>query len=253
MGKIRKVPRDPRMPGPAPYITVEEMRRNPALIDELSPGEAEGGPRYYRGTVPGLALKYFKKDWKILDCGAMYGRFVQYLLDEGFTDVHAIDFADMLRYGDRSKFTFSAVDMNTEAFPFPDASFDAVTAWGLPEHMENPFHFLREVHRVLKPEGLYIITFPNIEHIVTRLFFFLKGDMRNYEAHNNHIIIYPRGIFTKSYGRYFDIVEKTYMDINVSLPPYPLFRFISKFLPVSNLFGNHVVYVLRKKPFVPYA
>jgi len=45
--------------------------------------------------------------------------------------------------------------------PFPDESFDVVTATALIEHVDNPAKMLNEVHRILRPGGLVIITTPD--------------------------------------------------------------------------------------------
>ena len=248
--KIEKLKRGEK-PGPFPFVTIGELRRNPALID--TPWKIDNDPRWGRGTVPELALKYYQKDGVILDCGAWFGRFIRFLQQQGYKKLHAVDFADFVSTADRSNVTIHAVDMNIEPLPYPDNFFDGVTAWGFPEHLENPHYFIREVHRVLKPGGIYICSFPNVEHLQTRLVLLKTGELRNYEAQNNHIMAYPPGIFAKSHLRYFDVVEKTFMRPHLSLPPYGFFRWLSKFLPNNKWFGDHVVYVLRKKPFVAWA
>lgn len=53
---------------------------------------------------------------------------------------------------------------------FLDDSFDAVTAHHVIEHMHDPFGFLREVLRILKPDGKLVVTTPNIESWGHRLF-----------------------------------------------------------------------------------
>ncbi|HEX4347236.1 MAG TPA: class I SAM-dependent methyltransferase [Vicinamibacterales bacterium] len=53
-----------------------------------------------------------------------------------------------------------------------DASFDLVLSVEGVEHLENPHAFLGEIHRVLKPGGLCIVTTPNIVSIRSRLRFF---------------------------------------------------------------------------------
>ena len=51
--------------------------------------------------------------------------------------------------------------------PYPDASFDAVVASGVVEHVPFDYESLKELNRVLRPEGRLIVTYlPNITSIV---------------------------------------------------------------------------------------
>jgi len=250
--KIEKLKRGEK-PGRFPFVSVAELCSNPTLI-ELSDKEKDWDSRYGRGTDEATALKYLTdKNANIVDYGCLFGRFLRDLQHKGFTNLHGIELVDVLDEVDRTNVKFNMVDVSTEAIPYPDNFFDAATSWGFLEHLENPHHFIREVHRTLKNDGLFICTFPNVEHLQTRLVFLKTGEMRSYEAHNNHIAIYSPGIFAKSFLRYFDIVEQTYFRPHLSFPPYGLFKQISKHLPNSKLFGDYAVYVLRKKPFVPFS
>ncbi len=69
---------------------------------------------------------------------------------------------------------FRQVDLNAR-LPWPDASFDLVVSVEGIEHLENRFHFLREMHRLLRPEGLLVITTPNIASLRSRVRFFGSG------------------------------------------------------------------------------
>jgi len=58
----------------------------------------------------------------------------------------------------------------------PDAGFDVVTAWHSFEHMRDPFAAMREVRRILKPGGLFIMAVPNRHNrLMALLYRLLKG------------------------------------------------------------------------------
>lgn len=66
------------------------------------------------------------------------------------------------------------IDLNGH-WPFDDESFDHVVAIEGIEHLENPWHFVREAKRVLKDGGSLVITTPNILTIKSRLSYLLYG------------------------------------------------------------------------------
>lgn len=48
-------------------------------------------------------------------------------------------------------------------------SFDVVTLWDVLEHTTDPKSVLEECHRILKPNGLLVVSYPDIESLVARL------------------------------------------------------------------------------------
>lgn len=70
----------------------------------------------------------------------------------------------------------------TRAFPFADASFDAVLFLDVLEHLEPRLDVLREIRRVLKPQGRLLVSAPNRDTSWRRrlrragLFAFSDGD-----------------------------------------------------------------------------
>ena len=51
---------------------------------------------------------------------------------------------------------------NIEALPFAPASFDLVTANNVMEHVREPESVLREVRRILAPNGVFLFHTPNL-------------------------------------------------------------------------------------------
>lgn len=50
-----------------------------------------------------------------------------------------------------------------------DASFDVVTLWDVLEHTPDPAAVLRECRRLLKPDGLLVVNYPDIRSLIARL------------------------------------------------------------------------------------
>jgi SAM-dependent methyltransferase len=108
---------------------------------------------------------------KVLDspCGA--GAMVLSLAAQGFEAWGAdIEPAAQRALGGH----FRYADLNHE-LPWPDATFDALFSIEGIEHLESRFNFLREANRVLKPQGLLIITTPNIVALRSRVRFLGSG------------------------------------------------------------------------------
>jgi glycosyltransferase involved in cell wall biosynthesis/SAM-dependent methyltransferase len=65
--------------------------------------------------------------------------------------------------GEELLFPMQNVDVERDRFPYPDEYFDVALCCELIEHLtEDPMHMLVELNRVLKWDGLLILTTPNI-------------------------------------------------------------------------------------------
>ena len=82
--------------------------------------------------------------------------------------------------------------------PFDDGSFDAITSFETLEHLEDRNGFLRELRRVLAPEGLCIISTPNANH--TRP---VNGKPRN----PFHVFEYNPAELLTELGQHFGQIE----------------------------------------------
>lgn len=99
----------------------------------------------------------------VLDIGCAAGAEIEPLLGRGF-QVVGIDYSPEMirfaqqRYGARNDVHFCRAD--AESLPFPDASVDHVVCLGVFEYLSTYERSLDEIHRVLRPGGLVIISVP---------------------------------------------------------------------------------------------
>jgi methionine biosynthesis protein MetW len=108
---------------------------------------------------------------RILDVGCGDGNF-SVLLQEACKakEVYGIDISDKgVESARKNGVNAFQLDIDEENFPFEDDYFDAIFAGEVIEHLFDTDHFLDEVHRVLKPEGTFVLTTPNLAWWVNRL------------------------------------------------------------------------------------
>lgn len=70
------------------------------------------------------------------------------------------------RTGARRIMPFREFNAERDDFPYEDARFDVIVNCDAIEHLLcNPVHMLAECHRVLKPDGVMVVTTPNVLRI----------------------------------------------------------------------------------------
>lgn len=98
------------------------------------------------------------KGKKVLDVGAGTGRLSLELFKEG-ADVVAFDVSEkMLEELRRKNPKIYTVVGEAESLPFPHDTFDIVTAAFLVVHLKDPTRFFDQVYRVLKNDGIFVVT-----------------------------------------------------------------------------------------------
>ncbi|HOX08618.1 MAG TPA: methyltransferase domain-containing protein [Planctomycetota bacterium] len=110
----------------------------------------------------------------MLDASAGHGNSTQALLDLGM-QVTATGYRQERpsRMPAAAEF-IGGVDLNAR-WPFPDGSFDGIHMQEVIEHLENPAHAVRECARVLKPDGVLVLSTPNMLNAASRVRFLLSG------------------------------------------------------------------------------
>lgn len=79
----------------------------------------------------------------------------------------SVDYADLKTGEKRSEsFNFQYFNIENDSFPYTDDSFDLVIFAEIIEHLLNdPCKVLREIKRILKPNGTLILTTPNVARL----------------------------------------------------------------------------------------
>ncbi len=105
---------------------------------------------------------------KLLDIGCENGSFALRLKLLGY-DVYGLEIRSAEAKEARKKGIKAFVGSAEETFPFPDNFFNAVYAGDVIEHLYDTDFFIREVRRVLKLGGVFIVTTPNLASLYNRI------------------------------------------------------------------------------------
>ena len=110
-----------------------------------------------------LFARRFSGNKKVLDaaCGTGYG---SALLGENAREVIGVDIASEAVEYARGHYASAHVHFGQAdglTLPFASGQFDFVVAFEIIEHLEKPEEFLKELRRVLNPNGLLLLSTPN--------------------------------------------------------------------------------------------
>ena len=104
---------------------------------------------YFGGIINGY--KKLHGAVKILDIGSSQLSFK----NEPSSEIYEIDYIDKPNANN-----FKQVDLNKEKIPFDSEFFDIIIAGEVIEHIKRPFEFIEECSRLLKKDGICIISTP---------------------------------------------------------------------------------------------
>ncbi|MFZ0960214.1 MAG: class I SAM-dependent methyltransferase [Terriglobia bacterium] len=88
---------------------------------------------------------------------------------------------------------FVRIDLNHRDFAshWGGETFGLITAVEVLEHMESPINFLWNLARLLRRDGVAVVTTPNVDSVPARVRFFLAGKIRMMDEHSEPTHISP--------------------------------------------------------------
>ena len=111
----------------------------------------------------------YRPGGRVLDIGCGSGGYLAFLAELGWRCSGVETGAKSRAYAQ----TVLGLDVHEgplEACRFPDATFDVVTLWHVVEHLPDPAGTLREIGRILKPDGCLLLRTPNVQSWEAALF-----------------------------------------------------------------------------------
>jgi ubiquinone/menaquinone biosynthesis C-methylase UbiE len=103
----------------------------------------------------------------LLDVGTAAGAFLKAARDRGWDAVGVEPNAWLAEWG-RNEYGVSIRTGTIDDVSFPDELFDVVTMWDVIEHTPDPSQTLGRIHRLLKPNGVLIVNYPDIGSSIAR-------------------------------------------------------------------------------------
>ena len=187
----------------------------------------------------------YKQNKKFCDLGCGSG-YRTMLFNEYNRDVTGIDIRDY-RFPENKKFSFIHGDIFKSNLPAN--TYDMVFSYDVIEHLEKPELLLKEIHRILKPEGICVLATPNRYRIVNAVLLLLGKRKYPYCINEKYVNEYPE---------YWHITEFSYAQLKKLLNDngfaiskhYKIFYGLPGKLGLKELFGlplyhNHIM-ILKK-------
>ncbi|MCL2440740.1 MAG: class I SAM-dependent methyltransferase [Treponema sp.] len=174
-----------------------------------------------------------------LDIGCATGMLLEYLHGRGW-NVTGVEISPCAEYAKRER-NLNIYNTPLEDIGFSADNFDVVHASHLIEHLNEPAFFLKEVYRILKPDGnLFIIT-PNISGFQARLY---GNNWRS--AIFDHLYLFSKSLLIKMLKvNGFKVIScRTWGGIAAGLAPSPVKRAVDF---SAKLFGCGDVMIIRAR------
>lgn len=182
------------------------------------------------------------KDIKILDVGCSTGYFGSKLKMRG-AKVFGIDISrTAIKVASQILDQAKVIDINSKKIPCPKNTFDIIIASEIIEHLINSDHALKEFYRVLKSDGILIISTPNFLYWGNRLKF-LRGQFKyeqsgHYDVGHIHFYTYS-SLINDLKQRNFVVIKENHI-----FPGNNLLDAFKKYFP--SIFAYQIIFKIKK-------
>jgi 2-polyprenyl-3-methyl-5-hydroxy-6-metoxy-1,4-benzoquinol methylase len=140
--------------------------------------------------------RYYPHKGKLVEIGSGFGYLLNFFHQDGWDVVGVELYLDGCQYTE-SKFGLKVIPSTIEKSGFNDNSVDVVLMMHVIEHVPSPSAIFKEVYRILKPGGLFVVETPRYDTLMFKLlgkrerslswnghiYFFTTSDIKKMAAH----------------------------------------------------------------------
>ena len=171
---------------------------------------------------------------RVLDIGTAGGAFLEAAAQFGY-DAYGMEPSRYLV--EQAQLRGLKVTQGTiDAHGFEPASFDLICLWDVLEHLTDPRAALTEVARLLKPDGIVLINYPDIGTLQARLagrrfWWLLSVHLQHFDRRSIRDICGRVGLEAFHFQRYWQILEFGYLESMAGQLGVPLTSRIARATP----------------------
>lgn len=149
----------------------------------------------------------------------------------------------------------NSVVADARKIPFPDAGFDAVVMAEVIEHIIEPYPILREIARVLEPEGRFYLTTVNpyaffsfLKYWVFQRKVFKKDHYRSFLGNYDHKIFWePMSLCNILETLHLEVIELTTKNLGVPYLPNLFNKILDiNIWPLNKMGGYYCLIAVKK-------
>lgn len=148
-------------------------------------------------------IDQYKIGGKLLDVGCAMGTFLSIAREKGW-ETYGVDISAYATAYARKKLALNVFTGELSDLNFHEQMFDVITLWDVLEHFPDPSYQLKQVHRLLKDDGIVFINTPNEEgllRLLGRIIFRASGGAVSYPIrklyHEFHLYYFTPLTFLK--------------------------------------------------------
>lgn len=209
----------------------------------------------------GIIKNYLKKEDKILDVGTYPSYLLATLKRIGY-NIEGVDLNPKreIDFIKKEKLKIKKCDIEKDKFPYKNNTFDKIILGEVFEHLyQNPIFALKEINRIMKKDGLLILTTPNAYSLKRVIHFFLgrglgenpynEFDKLNWAGHLGHIREYSKPelkFFLKEIGFRIEKVIFEYYGHKRFEKNRLIKSYLNVFYSLFPKFRPHIVIIARK-------